>query len=92
MTADGAPGEDAIDRVVVGVAAQARPVCQKLLDRRLVETLIDRRAVLFEELWHRIAERRCEGELAVADERRDAGPVIAFDRLAISVGFCGSAP
>src|SRR5205814_10315445 len=46
MAAAGALGEDSVDRVVVGVAAQRDPVDQKLLDRCVVETRVDRRTGL----------------------------------------------
>ena len=49
---------NAVDRVVVGVAAQARAMHQKFLDGRLIEPSIDRRAVMLEELRQRLAQRR----------------------------------
>ena len=45
---------------------------QQFLDGRLIKTLIDRRAILLEELGERVAERRGEAQLAVAHQRCDA--------------------
>ena len=51
---------------------------QQLLDRHVLAAAIRRRAVAAEEAGQRIAQRRGEGEPAVADQRRDAD---AGDRL-----------
>src|SRR5215510_4137621 len=72
QTLRGAAAPDLLHWIVLVVAGETRAMRQKLLDRRALQAPIHRRTVAAEESAERIAQRRGEGELAVADQRRDA--------------------